>query len=281
MHGSKVFFIGVVVSAAFLAVWSCPAEGARPGEAEQEKFLTIEFEDVPLPTLEGSKKLTPKTLPAYAASISGVDAAKSEGTPAFVYFYVQKMEIVPDELKKVNTRQQVKRCVKLEEKCFEGKDVGIGTLAKLFVCIKVDVSCVLPNKNRMFNVFKAPLALIVPPDGGMVDLISQKKMNKSGIMSGMTKVLQRKKVDVPKVLKDTKEILPRLRKIEGNKSVLNRTLQDAQKRRNAAMLAENSAKVAKYRKKQKELLVEFRKLEKKVSAVHEEFDAALGKPKAP
>ena len=281
MHGSRAFFIAVAVSAAFLAVWSCPVEGAKPGEIEQTRFLAIEFEDVPLPTSAESKKLTPKTLPAYAASISGVDDAKSEGTPALVYFYVQEMEIVPDELKKVNTKQQVKRCAKLEEKCFMGKDVGIGTLAKLFVCIKVDVSCVLPGKNRMFNVFKAPLVLIVPPGGGMVDLISGNKMNKSGIMSGMTKVLQRKKVDVQKVLKNTKAILPRIRKIEGNKSELNRALQETQKKRNAAMLAENFAKAAKYRKKQKELLAESKKLKKKLSAVYEEFDAALGKPKAP
>lgn len=273
MHERKAFFIGIAV--AFLIVWNCPVEGAWQKTTPQEKFLTIEFEEATLPSLAGGEKLTPKTLSTYAASISGVKGAKASDKPVLVYFCVEELEVVPDNLKKLNVKQQLKQCAKLEETCFEGKNVEIGTLAKLFACIKVNLSYVLPSKNRMFNALKAPLVLIVPSDDGMVTLLSGRKVNKSEIVRKMTNVLQRKKVNVSKVLKDTKGILPRLRKLETSKSALNKDLMATQKKVNSAIIDDNSSKAERYKKKQKELQVKFDALEKKLASVYEKFDAAL------
>ena len=61
MRKSRVLFVAIVVPVVLFVMWSCPVEGAKPGEGELKKFLVIEFRDAGLPPLAGGEKLTPKT----------------------------------------------------------------------------------------------------------------------------------------------------------------------------------------------------------------------------
>ena len=90
--------------------WDCQAIGTKSedreiGKEKKTEFLSVEFKEGELPP---GGKLTAKTFQAYVMSISGVSDATAKGMPSLVYLGAQELEIVPDKVKHLNLKHQVK-----------------------------------------------------------------------------------------------------------------------------------------------------------------------------
>jgi hypothetical protein len=215
-------------------------------------------------------KITSRTLSDYVGKLPGADDAKSAGKPALFYFYSKATR---GKKGRGNPSSQAVACRTLERYLFGGWNRRLGIAAKLFSCVKFNVTSVTRAENAVFNAENAPVVVLVASDGTVVTTMSR-KISPTSLLSAMLTTLRKSGISTRAVFTG-ESLVKKIALLEDRKANLLAQRRSVQQTLKRAKGKKKQTQVASAQRQLDALTSQLKDVEKALSAANEAWKKLL------
>lgn len=193
--------------------------GGSPAQSLIAELCKVRFEEA-TPSEPGKFVVSGPSKDA-AVGPAGRNDADAPKRPTLAYYCVR--EAAGGDRALVT---HVVACRSLEDRLFNGRSTSVGLLARSFRCVRVDVSSVTPQGDRVYNRFNAPLVRLDAADGSRVALLSG-SIDEGQLIGAMLAALQKSGLNGTAIIVQGEPLLRQIQQLERDRDRIGRKASQA------------------------------------------------------